>query len=110
REPVALKATYYDTTERLLARHGISLRYRKNDAPGKAWTLKLPSSRAGVRHEHSRPAAGGKAIPPELLDLVTAYRRGRELAPTAVLRTVRTVYDVADRDGSVLAEVADDVV
>jgi CHAD domain-containing protein len=110
KEPVSLKATYYDTAERLLARHGISLRYRKNDAPGKAWTLKLPSSRVGIRHEHSRPAAGARVIPPDLLDLVTAYRRGRKLAPAAVLRTVRTVYDVADRDGTVLAEVADDVV
>ncbi|MER7004049.1 CYTH and CHAD domain-containing protein [Dactylosporangium sp. NPDC000555] len=110
REPVTLRATYYDTAERLLARHGVSLRYRKNDAPAKVWTVKLPSSTVGVRHEHSRPAAGAGVVPPDLLDLVTAYRRGRTLRPAAVLRTVRTVYEVADRDGAVLAEVADDVV
>lgn len=110
RPPVKLRATYYDTPERLLARHGVSLRYRRNDPPAKAWTVKLPSSTAGVRHEYSRPSAGKGVVPPDLLDLVTAYRRGRPLAPAAVLRTVRTVYDVADRDGTVLAEVADDVV
>ncbi|MEV6927175.1 CYTH and CHAD domain-containing protein [Dactylosporangium sp. NPDC051485] len=110
REPVTLRATYYDTTKRLLARHGVSLRYRAGDARARAWTVKLPSSRTGVRHEHSRPAAGAGVVPEELLDLVTAFRRGRTLLPAAVLRTVRTVYDVTDRDGTVLAEVADDEV
>src|SRR4051812_48288314 len=91
RRPVTLRATYYDTPERLLARHGVSLRYRKGDVVPKVWTVKLPSSRAEVRHEHSRPAQGAGVVPPQLLDLVTAYRRGRGLAPAAVLRTVRTV-------------------
>ncbi|MFI5907170.1 CHAD domain-containing protein [Dactylosporangium sp. NPDC051541] len=110
REPVTLRATYYDTPERLLTRHGISLRYRKGDAASKVWTVKLPTSRAGVRHEHSRPSQGAGVVPPALLDLVTAYRRGRALTPAAVLRTVRTVYEVSGPDGRLLAEVADDVV
>ncbi|WP_432836052.1 CHAD domain-containing protein [Dactylosporangium sp. CA-092794] len=110
REPVTLRATYYDTPERLLTRHGVALRYRRHDTPAKVWTVKLPSTRAGVRHEYSRPSAGAGVVPPELLDLVTAYRRGRALGPAAVLRTVRTVYDVAAKDGTLLAEVADDVV
>ncbi|WP_432986672.1 CHAD domain-containing protein [Dactylosporangium sp. CA-233914] len=110
REPVTLRATYYDTAERLLARHGVALRHRKNDARAKVWTLKLPSSKTGVRHEHSRPSAGAGVVPPELADLITAYRRGRALEPAAVLRTVRTVYEVTDAGGTVLAEVADDVV
>ncbi|WP_426510585.1 CHAD domain-containing protein [Dactylosporangium sp. McL0621] len=110
REPVTLRATYYDTPERLLARHGVSLRYRKGDASSKVWTVKLPSSRAGIRHEHSRPSQGAGVVPPQLLDLVTAYRRGRRLAPAAILRTVRTVYEVCDADGELLAEVADDAV
>jgi CHAD domain-containing protein len=110
RGPVALRATYYDTTERLLARHGVSLRYRTIDARSRTWTVRLPSSTPGVRHEHNRPSAGAGVVPADLLDLVTAYRRGRTLLPAAVLRTVRTVHDVADRDGNVLAEVADDAV
>src|SRR5262249_3391091 len=97
KQPVTLKATYYDTGDRLLARSGISLRYRKGDAAGKAWTVKLPSTVEGVRHEHSRPAAGNGVVPADLLDLVTAARRGAELAPSAVLRTVRTAYDIVDR-------------
>jgi CHAD domain-containing protein len=110
RGPVTLRATYYDTPERLLARHGVSLRYRKGDVTPKVWTVKLPSSRPEVRHEHSRPGQGAGKVPPPLLDLVTAYRRGRALAPVVVLRTVRTVYEVADGDGRLLAEVADDAV
>ena len=110
RGPVSLRATYYDTTERLLARHGVSLRYRTSDARSRTWTVKLPSSTSGVRHEHSRPSAGAGIVPADLLDLVTAYRRGRTLLPAVVLRTARTVYDVTDRDGNVLAEVADDAV
>jgi len=86
------------------------LRYRKGDDPGKAWTVKLPSSTAGTRHEHSRPAVPGGGIPADLLDLVTAAKRGAELAPAVTLRTVRTTYDVANDAGKVLAEVADDVV
>ncbi|WP_433216211.1 CHAD domain-containing protein [Dactylosporangium sp. CS-047395] len=108
REPETLRATYYDTPERLLARHGVSLRYRKSDAAPKEWTVKLPSSRVGVRHEYSQPSRGSGVVPPQLLDLVTAYRRGRKLAPAAILRTVRTVYEVTDADGRLLAEVADD--
>ncbi|GAA2603863.1 CYTH and CHAD domain-containing protein [Dactylosporangium fulvum] len=110
RPPVTLKATYYDTADRLLARAGVSLRHRKGESAAKAWTVHLPSSVAGVRHEHSRPATRPGVVPPVLLDLVTAYRRGADLAPAAVLRTVRTVHDVVNRDGTVLAEVADDVV
>ncbi|GAA3457500.1 CYTH and CHAD domain-containing protein [Dactylosporangium matsuzakiense] len=110
REPVTLRATYYDTPERLLTRHGISLRYRKGDVAAKVWTVKLPSSRSGVRFEYSRPSQGAGVVPPSLLDLVTAYRRGRPLAPAAVLRTVRTVYEVSGVDGRLLAEVADDSV
>jgi CHAD domain-containing protein len=104
--PLTLKATYYDTNDRSLARAGISLRYRKGDAPSKAWTVRLPSS-AG---EHSRPSTGNGAVPAELVDLVTAFKRGADLVPAVTLRTVRTAYDVTDRDGTVLAEVADDVV
>jgi CHAD domain-containing protein len=45
--PATLRATYYDTPDRRLARAGVSLRHRKGEAPAKAWTVKLPTDRLG---------------------------------------------------------------
>src|SRR6266540_1311765 len=106
---VTLRATYYDTADRRLARAGVSLRHRRGEKPEKAWTVKLPSDVPGTRHELSRPGNPTK-IPAELLELVTAYHRGEPLAPAAVVRTVRRAYEIQDRDHRVLAEVADDTV
>jgi CHAD domain-containing protein len=106
---VTLRATYYDTADRRLARAGISLRHRRGENPQKAWTVKLPSDVPGSRHELSRPGKPTE-IPTELLELVTAYHRGAPLAPAAVVRTVRRAYEVQDRQHRVLAEVADDTV
>ena len=106
---VTLRATYYDTPDRRLARAGVSLRHRKGEAAEKAWTVKLPSEVPGVRHELSRPGAPTE-IPPELAALVTVYQRGATLAPAVLLRTVRRAYEVRDRGDVVLAEVADDTV
>src|SRR5213080_4990431 len=44
--PVRLRATYYDTADRRLARAGASLRYRRGDAA--PWTVKLPTDVAAV--------------------------------------------------------------
>ena len=106
---VTLRATYYDTADRRLARAGVSLRHRRGEAPEKAWTVKLPSEVEGTRHELSRPGPPTE-IPTELLELVTAYHRGAPLEPAAVLRTVRRTYEIQDHDHRVLAEVADDTV
>ena len=106
---VTLRATYYDTADRRLARAGVSLRHRKGEAAQKAWTVKLPSDVPGVRHELSRPGAPTE-IPPELAALVTVYQRGATLAPAVLLRTVRRAYEVRDKADVVLAEVADDTV
>jgi CHAD domain-containing protein len=108
--PVTLRATYYDTPDRRLARAGVSLRHRKGEAAPKAWTVKLPSDVApDARHEFHRPG-GPQSIPDELAALVTAYHRGAPLAPAAVVRTVRRAYEVRDAADRVLAEVADDTV
>jgi CHAD domain-containing protein len=106
---VTLRATYYDTADRRLARAGVSLRHRRGEAPAKAWTVKLPSDVPGTRHELSRPGSPTD-IPAELLALVTAYHRGAALAPAAVVRTVRRAYEIQDKDHRVLAEAADDTV
>jgi CHAD domain-containing protein len=105
--PAALRATYYDTADRRLARAGVSLRYRRGDED--PWTVKLPTAVVGVRHEISRPGKPG-AIPAELVELVTAYTRGSALEPAAELRTSRRVQELRSADGTALAELDDDTV
>lgn len=110
RPPATLRATYYDTTDLRLARAGVSLRFRR-DSGGDAlpWTVKLPTSTPGTRHEINRPG-GPTTIPTDLVDLVSVHTRGARLVPSATLRTTRVRYDLRDRDGRILAEVADDTV
>ncbi|RLQ00551.1 CYTH and CHAD domain-containing protein [Micromonospora sp. CV4] len=103
--PVTLVARYLDTVDLRLARAGASLRHRRGD--DLPWTVKLPTSTPGVRHEISRPGPVGQP-PPELVELVTALHRGAPLAPVTVVRTVRHAHEVCDRAGTVLAEVVDD--
>src|SRR2546421_7285686 len=105
--PAPLRATYYDTADRRLARAGASLRYRRGDAL--PWTVKLPTAVAGVRHEISR-AGQPATIPADLVALVTVHTRGSALEPAAVLRTTRRGYELRDGDGRLLAEVDDDTV
>ncbi|GAB3971813.1 CYTH and CHAD domain-containing protein [Plantactinospora veratri] len=105
--PVTLTATYLDTTDLRLARAGVSLRHRRGDEL--PWTVKLPADSPGVRHEISR-AGRPKRAPADLLALVTAYSRGAELRPAAVVRTVRRAYELRDETDRVLVEIADDSV
>ncbi|OLB66748.1 MAG: CHAD domain containing protein [Actinobacteria bacterium 13_2_20CM_2_72_6] len=105
--PAPLRATYYDTADRRLARAGVSLRFRRGDPL--PWTVKLPTGVVGVRQEISR-AGLPATIPAELVALVTAYTRGSALEPAAVLRTTRRVYELRDRAGRLLAELDDDTV
>lgn len=78
-------STYHDTVDLRLARHGVTLRHRIEDGAG-LWQLKLP--RGAARTELEVP--GPPARPPlELLALLPAYLRGRELVPVARLRTRR---------------------
>jgi CHAD domain-containing protein len=105
--PVTLLATYYDTADLRLARAGVSLRFRRGDRD--PWTVKLPSSVPGTRHEISRPGQPPN-IPRDLAELVTVYARGAALAPATVVRTVRRATELRDGDDAVLAELADDSV
>ena len=107
RRPKTLRATYYDTADLRLARAGVSLRHRQGDA--EPWTVKLPSGIPGTRHEISQPGRP-TAVPADLLDLVTVWRRGAPIPPAAVLRTVRRAYEIRADSGEVLVELADDEV
>ena len=107
RPPRKLRATYYDTADLRLARAGASLRFRRGD--DEPWTVKLPTDAPGVRNEISM--TGPASTPPErLVDLVTAFTRGQELAPVVTLNTTRIAHQLCDRDDRVTVEVVDDIV
>src|SRR5256885_17003666 len=81
--PAPLRATYYDTADRRLARAGASLRYRRGDAL--PWTVKLPTAVGGGRDENS-PAGEPGPVPPDPGALVTRPTPGRRPEPRAAVR------------------------
>jgi CHAD domain-containing protein len=98
---------YYDTDDLRLARWGCSLRYRR----GQGWTLKLPGQKSASslrRVEHTFLDEVGAKPPAQALELVTAYLRGKPVAPVARLRTMRKSLRLHGASGEDLAEVVDD--
>jgi CHAD domain-containing protein len=114
-----LWATYWDTSDLRLARHGVTLRRRTGEPSGPRWTLKLPlpSPEGGstdgdailVRQEIEMRGAADK-VPSRAADLITAYARTASLSEIAKLRTRRAVWSLLDADGRVVAELDDDEV
>jgi CHAD domain-containing protein len=105
----ALEATYFDTADGRLARHGITLR-RRTGGDDAGWHLKIPVG-PDERLEVQRPLGRSERIVPKaLLAQVRALVRDRALLPVGRLRTSRTEHRLLDDDGAALAVVADDVV
>jgi CHAD domain-containing protein len=97
-------STYHDTSERLLARCGITLRRRLENGRND-WQLKLPTD--GARREVEEP--GAPAAPPAAIsELLAAFTHGRELVPLATLRTTREGVLIRAETG--IAEVVSDEV
>jgi CHAD domain-containing protein len=98
--------TYYDTDDLRLARWGASLRHR----PGEGWTVKLPAERDApflVRPEIVFEGKGG-APPPEAVELVRGFARGKELHPGVRMTTIRRRTGIHDSDGRLIGGVVDD--
>jgi inorganic triphosphatase YgiF len=122
-----LSATYFDTADGRLAAAKITLR-RRTGGTDAGWHLKLPAGSPlpdaavlpdGVsarREVHEPLDAGGAdggsapAVPERLASRVAEVADGLPLAPIATLDTERTVVTLTGADGSLLAEVADDLV
>ena len=112
-----LWATYWDTADLRLARHGVTLRRRTGEPAGPRWTLKLPlpsvdgASNGNVlaRQEIEMDGRSDK-VPDRAIDLVTAYARTAPLTEIARLRTRRQVWALLDTAGRVVAELDDDEV
>ncbi|BBX02053.1 CHAD domain-containing protein [Mycolicibacterium moriokaense] len=105
-----LDAVYYDTPNRDLAAHRITLR-RRTGGPDAGWHLKLPAG-PDARKEVRAPlgSAVEDPVPDSLRDVVLAIVRDRPLAPVARISTERTVDMLYGPDGAALAEFCDDQV
>jgi CHAD domain-containing protein len=106
-DPLDLRASYYDTSDLRLARHGITLRYRTGEE-GSAWTLKLPVQLDTVAREELAFGGTNRKVPDGARDLVTAFVRSSSLTPVARLRTRRRRWCLRDTQGTEVAELVDD--
>lgn len=107
RPAVTLRAQYFDTADLALLRERITLRKRVGGAD-EGWHLKLPAS--GYRRELHAALSDSDAIPQELAVRLHAVLRGRPAEPLVRLTTVRTIHELLDEQGGVLAELCDDQV
>lgn len=105
-ETIRLHSAYYDTADRDLLRHGVTLRRRTGD-DDTGWHLKVP---AGDARTELRLPADGQTVPEEFRVLVKGLTGDGPLQTIASLETVRTVNRLRSADGTVLAEIADDSV
>lgn len=105
RQPVELEAQYFDTGDLALIAARITLRKRRGGGD-EGWHLKLPGD--GFRREIHVPLTEGDEIPEPFTDRLHPVLRGQVPAPAVRLTTRRTVHELLDADGALLAEVCDD--
>ncbi|MEO8456369.1 MAG: CYTH and CHAD domain-containing protein [Chloroflexota bacterium] len=103
-----LSATYYDTQDLRLMRHGITLRYRTGEDNGPLWTLKLPANGDLATRSELEFAGEPNQPPAEARDLLFAFLTDGPLSSAAEIRTKRRRWSLAGEDGSRLAELVDD--
>ncbi|MFD9666597.1 CHAD domain-containing protein [Rhodococcus sp. NPDC059968] len=106
RATATLDSVYYDTGDHDLFRHHVTLR-RRSGGSDAGWHLKVPAEKARTEIQLP-PDDNGDSIPAEFADLVAGVALGKPLHPVAMISTVRSVHRLCDRDGTLLAEVADD--
>jgi CHAD domain-containing protein len=101
-----LSSQYFDTTERHLLHHGVTLRLRTGDADV-GWQLKIPDD--GARTElYARDGRNPSAVPAQLREIVFGISAGASLHAIATIDTARTSTRIRDAGGDVLAEIDDD--
>jgi len=101
-----LAATYFDTHDLALGRHGITLR-RRTGGDDEGWHLKLPVD--GARQEiHAALGRSTRTPPVALRRIVRGVARDHALEPVATLVTERSVLALLDGDDALLALVCDD--
>ena len=103
-----LQATYVDTNDLDLAAAEISLRSRA-EGPDPGWQLALPADE-DTEVEIRRAAGRGVRVPVALTRLLTAVTTGSALSARVVMSTTRTSRHLSGADGTVVANVHDDLV
>jgi hypothetical protein len=102
-----LVATYFDTADLVSALAGLTLRRRVGGSDA-GLHLKVPGGGGGrmvLRRPLDRPTG---TVPVALQQMMWVHTRGAALRPVATVVTNRTVRQLVDVTGRVLAEVADD--
>lgn len=109
RQPVqVLRAVYFDTPDRDLTAHRITLR-RRTGGSDAGWHLKLPAAGATRTEIRAEFGPGNDAeVPAVLRDMVRAVVQDRPLEPIAQITNQRMVERLYGRDGTALAEFCDD--
>jgi inorganic triphosphatase YgiF len=105
-----LEAVYYDTSDLLLLRRGVTLRFRRGEDGGPVWTAKLPSEAAAIglsRREITQPGDAGP-VPERMRDLTRGWALGTRIEPVARMITTRRSVPLLDADGTELASIDDD--
>lgn len=108
-EEVDLAAQYFDTADVRLLRARTTLRRRTGGAD-EGWHLKRPLQGDRRSETHLPLGRATRTVPAPLRRLVRVHVRDATLVPVATLRTHRTLHRLLDAEGTVLAEVCDDVV
>ncbi len=104
-----LTAVYFDTPDlRLISAH-VTLR-RRTGGPDAGWHLKLPVGEDSRRELRAPLGDDPGTVPARLATVVAEWAAGQPLRPVARIETSRTVRNLLDDAGQVLAEVADDQV
>ncbi|MGZ3119474.1 CYTH and CHAD domain-containing protein [Streptomyces sp. H62] len=104
--PEELDAVYHDTADLRLAGASVTLR-RRTGGTDAGWHLKLPLG-GDSREEVRAPLSDD--VPEELRDLVLSRTRGARLLPAVRIRSTRSLRQLRDAEGTVLAELSLDEV
>lgn len=106
---VQLVSAYFDTEDLDLLARGITVRRRHGDADT-GWHAKVPADKARTEIRLPLSAGDESAIPGEMKDLLVGASLGKSLAKVATLTSLRRAHLLKDREGAVVAELADDTV
>jgi CHAD domain-containing protein len=111
RRTLELTSEYFDTPDRDLQTHGVTLRRRLGE-DDTGWQLKVPAEGGRVEiHVGGSDPGATDPVPDELTRLLTGLRIGKDLVPVARIHTIRDRYRiVGTRDLKLCAEVDDDLV